>query len=148
MSGKLKDAVSYAWKQEKSLRRFLEDGNIPCDNGNAERDIKPFAVGRRNWLFCNTVGGAAASAMLHNIVETAVACSANVYHYLKYLHEEVPKYLNGTELGFLEDMLPWSDAYHFYEADAMGRPALFQSHSIRKLLPGLREKNLKEKHSA
>ena len=105
---------------------FLEDGNIPCDNGNAERHIKPFAVGRRNWLFCNTVDGATASAMLYSIVETAVACGANVYHYLKYLLKEVPKYLSGTGLEFPNDMLSSLDAYRSYEVDAMSRSALFQ----------------------
>ena len=149
MSEKLKDAVSYARKQEGSLRRFLEDGNIPCDNGNAERHIKPFAVGRRNWLFCNTVDGATASAMLYSIVETAVACGANVYHYLKYLLEEVPKYLSGTELEFLEDMLPWSDAYRSYEAEAMSRSALFQNPFHQEVPPRTpRKKDLQEKHSA
>ena len=65
MSRKLKNAVSYARQHEKFLHRFLEDGNILCDNGNAaELHIKPFAVCRRNWLFCNTVDGATDSAML------------------------------------------------------------------------------------
>lgn len=126
-SEKLKDAVSYARNQEKFLRRFLEDGNIPLDNGNAERYMKPLAVGRRNWLFCNTIDGANASAILYSIVETAAACGAHVYYYLRYLLEEVPKYLNGTQLEFLEDMLPWSDAYRFYETAALSGPALFQT---------------------
>lgn len=65
--------------------------------------------------------------MLYSIVETADANGAHVYYYLKYLLEEVPKYLNGTKLEFLEDMLPWSDAYRSYETAALSRPALFQT---------------------
>lgn len=106
-------------------------------------------MGRRNWLFCNTVDGATASAMLYSIVETAVACGANVYHYLKYLLEEVPKYLSGTEREFLEDMLPWSDAYRSYKADAMSRPALFQNPLHQETPPRTpRKKDRQEKHSA
>ena len=87
--------------------------------------------------------------MRYSIVETAVACGANVYHYLKYLLEEVPKYLSGTELEFLEDMLPWSDAYRSYEAEAMSRSALFQNPFHQEVPPRTpRKKDLQEKHSA
>lgn len=127
LSEKLKAAVTYAQNQKLPTYRFLEDGNIPIDNGNAERHIRPFAVGRRNWLFCNTIEGAKASAILYSIVETAVACGANVYQYLKYLLEEIPKHLADKNLKFLEDMLPWSDAYQSYEADKMSRSALLQN---------------------
>lgn len=85
--------------------------------------------------------------MLYSIVETAVACGTNVYHYLKYLLEEVPKYLSGTELEFLEDMLPWSDAYRSYEADAMSRSALFQNPFHQEAPPGLREKKICKKNT-
>ena len=88
--------------------------------------------------------------MLYSIVETAVACGANVYHYLKYLLEEVPKYLNGTQLEFLEDMLPWSDAYRSYETAALSGPALFQTPFSQKTPPRTPRKKdlLHEKQSA
>lgn len=142
-SEKLKNAVSYARNQEKFLCRSLKDGNISPDNGNAERYIKPLAVGRRSWLFCNTIDGAKTSAKLYSIVETAAACGAHVYYYLKYLLEEVPKYLNGTQLEFLEDMLPWSDAYRSYETAALSRPTLLQTPFSQETVPRtLRKKAL------
>lgn len=125
-SEKMKDAISYACNQEVYLKRFLEDGNIPIDNGAAERFIKPVALGRRNWLFCNTVAGAEASCMLYSIVETAAANGASVYFYLKYLLEKIPKHLDGKDLKFLEDMLPWSPAYQEYEASAIKLAASVQ----------------------
>lgn len=115
ISNRLKDAVSYALNQEEYLRRFLDDGNIPCDNLEAERNIRNVAVGRRNWLFCNTPDGAEACMVYYSIVETAKQNGAHPYYYLKYLLEKVPEYLDGTDRSFAEKLMPWTREYQEYE---------------------------------
>ena len=66
------DAILYALNQEVYLRRYLEDGHLSIDNNSAERAIKNFAVGRRNWLFSKSIRGADASAAVYSITETAL----------------------------------------------------------------------------
>lgn len=112
---RLKDAVSYSINQKEHLCRFLDDGNIPIDNGNSERKIRPLCIGRRNFLFCNTIDGAIAMAIMYSIVETAKANKANVLWYLQYVLERVPMYLDGTDRGFLPSMMPWAEEYREYE---------------------------------
>jgi len=84
VSEKLRDAVQYALNQETCLRRFLEDGCVPIDNGACERSVKPVALSRRNSLFSLTVSGAESSVMIQTLIETARANSADPYYYLKY----------------------------------------------------------------
>jgi len=115
VSNRLKDAVNYSKNQKEHLLRFLSDGNIPIDNGFCERNIRPLAVGRRNFLFCDTIDGAKAVAIMYTIVETARANKANVYYYLKYILEQMPHHMEDTDIGFLQAMLPWSPEYREYE---------------------------------
>lgn len=68
---KLGKAVNYLIEEEPYLRRYIEDGRLEIDNNRAERSIKPFVIGRKNWLFANTPSGAKASATIFNIIETA-----------------------------------------------------------------------------
>ena len=67
----MKDAVMYTRNQKKYLCRFLEDGNIPLDNGNAERCLKPVAQGRRAYLFSTSIDGAKANTIIYTLVELA-----------------------------------------------------------------------------
>ena len=83
-------AVHYGRQQWPKLVRFLEDGRIEIDNNRAERSIKPFVIGRKNWLFCNTPKGAHASAMIYSIIESAKENRLNPYAYLNYLFERLP----------------------------------------------------------
>jgi len=115
ISDQMRDAIQYARNQKKYLCRFLDDGNIPIDDGATERAIRPFTIGRNNWIACDSIVGAEAAAIMYTIVETAKANKANVYHYLRYLLEQVPKHLDDKSLDFLDDMLPWSDKYLSYE---------------------------------
>jgi transposase len=115
ISDRLRDAIQYARNQKKYIYKFLNDGNIPIDGGATERAIRPFTIGRNNWIACDSIVGAETSAIMYTIVETAKANKVNVYHYLKYLLEQVPKHLDGKSLDFLDDMLPWSDKYLSYE---------------------------------
>lgn len=98
----------YSLNQEKYLKVFLSDGNVPIDNSATERAIRPFAVGRKNWQQFDSVYGAEASAVIYSIVETAKANRLNVYEYLKLLLTVIPEHASDTKLDFMEDLLPWS----------------------------------------
>ena len=102
-------AVSYCLTQWSKLTAFLEDGRLELDNNRAERSIKPFVMGRKNWLFSNTPTGADASATVYSIVETAKENGLNPQKYLEFLFEQLP--LVGTKPGLtLDSLLPWADA--------------------------------------
>lgn len=100
---KLGGAFGYAQNQKKYLIEFLNDGRIELSNNRAERTIKPFVIGRKNWLFCNTVNGAKSSAIIYSIVETAKENGLNPYKYLKFLFEQIQ--LQNEDL---ESLKPWS----------------------------------------
>jgi len=108
-SGKLHDAFTYALNQEKYLKVFLVDGDVPIDNNASERTIRGFCVGKKNWQMIDTINGAKTSAMIYSIAETAKANNLKPYDYFEYLLEEIPKHMEDTDRTFLEDMLPWSD---------------------------------------
>ena len=78
---KLSKAVSYALNEKKYLYRFLESPYVSIDNNRAENAIRPFVVGRKNWLFSNTQNGAAASALIYSLAVTACANGLNVEDY-------------------------------------------------------------------
>lgn len=100
--------IKYCINQEKYLRVFLDDPQIPLDNNLAEQAIRPFCVGKKNWKLIDTVHGAQASAITYSIVETAKANELNIYQYFKHLLTEIPKHMEDTDLDFLENLLPWS----------------------------------------
>jgi transposase len=101
--GLLGKAILYTLNQWEQLTLFLEFGFIPLDNNLAENTIRPFVVGRKNWLFCDTVAGAEASARLYSLVETARANKLNPHHYLQTLFERLP----GAETeDHLKSLLP------------------------------------------
>ena len=114
-SDRMKKAIRYALNQESSLRRFLGDGNIPCDNGHVERIIRSYSIGRANWLFADTIDGAKVNAIMYSVVETAKANQANVRYYLQYLFEQIPLRRARGDTDFMADMMPWSDSYKEYE---------------------------------
>ena len=102
-------ALAYSINQEKYLRKFLEDGNIPLDNNYAEQAIRPFTIGRKNFVLIESDNGAKASAILYSLVETAKANQLNTYKYFELLLTEIPKHTDDTDLRFLDDLMPWSD---------------------------------------
>ena len=75
-------AIHYLLEQWPYLTRYLEDGRLELRNNRAERSIKPFVMGRKNWLFANTAGGAQASAVIYSLMETAKENSLDPYRYL------------------------------------------------------------------
>ena len=87
--------------------RFLEDGRIELDNNRAERIIKQFVIGRKNWLFANTPKGARASATIYSIIETARENRLNPYAYLNLLFEILPN-LDSRDDATHEALLPWN----------------------------------------
>ena len=99
----------YCLNQEKYLKVFLQDGNIPMDNNAAEGSIRSFCVGKHNWHIIDTIDGAKASAIIYSIAETAKANNLKIYDYLKHLLTEIPKHYDETSLDFLDDLMPWSD---------------------------------------
>ena len=106
---KTANGLTYSLNQEKYLKTFLEDGEVPMDNNAAEQSIRPFCVGKKNWVMIDTVAGAEASAMIYSIAETAKANNLKPYDYFKYLLEEIPKHMDEHGVDFCEDLLPWSD---------------------------------------
>lgn len=108
-SGKLHDAFTYALNQEKYLKVFLEDGDVPIDNNASERAIRGFCVGKKNWQMIDTINGAKTSAMIYSIAETAKANNLKPYDYFEHLLKEIPIHMEDTNRSFLKDLLPWSD---------------------------------------
>mgnify|MGYP000801087738 CR=1 FL=1 len=107
-TAKLKQAVTYALNQEKYLRVFLEDGEVPMDNNASERAIRGFCIGKKNWEMIDTVNGATSSAIIYSIAETAKANGLKPFNYFEYLLTEIPKHADEKNTDFLTDLLPWS----------------------------------------
>ncbi len=101
-------ALAYSINQEKYLRVFLDDGAVPMDNNRAEQAIRPFTIGRKNFVLIDSSNGANASAMLYSLTETAKANQLNVYKYFELLLTEIPKHIQDDKFDFLEELLPWS----------------------------------------
>ena len=106
---KFGDAVRYARNQEKYLRVFLTDGDVPIDNNASERAIRGFCIGKKNWQMIDTIHGAKSSAIIYSIVETAKANNLKPFDYVQHLLEEIPKHMNDKDCSFLEDLLPWAE---------------------------------------
>ena len=101
-------ALAYSIHQEPYLRLFLTDGDVPMDNNSAEQAIRPFTIGRKNFVLIDSSNGARASAVIYSLVETAKANHLNVYQYFELLLTEIPKHMDDKNLSFLDDLLPWS----------------------------------------
>lgn len=101
-------AVTYIRNRRSYLMTYLEDGRCSFSNNLSENAIRPFTVGRKNWLFCDTPNGAQASAIVYSMVEMAKANGVNVYHYLTYLLEKRPSDRMSDEE--LELLAPWNEA--------------------------------------
>ena len=108
-SGKTKEALTYALNQERYLRVFLENGDVPMDNNASERAIRGFCIGKKNWEMIDTVNGATSSAIIYSIAETAKANQLKPYEYFEYLLTEIPKHMDDKNSNFLEELLPWSE---------------------------------------
>lgn len=97
-------AIAYALGQKKSLTAFLKDPRLELTNNAAERAIKPFVIGRKNWLFSNTEKGARATAVIYSVVETAKAAGAKPFEFIRRIFEK----LRSCDFRSFEELLPWN----------------------------------------
>lgn len=100
-------AVIYAKNQKPYMENYLLDGRCALSNNTAENAIRPFTVGRKNWLFADTPKGADASAMVYSLIETAKTNGINVYAYLQYLLINMADGDWHNEPGVLDMLMPW-----------------------------------------
>jgi len=103
--GLLGKAISYLDKNWQKLNVYTQDGRLSIDNNPAENAIRPFVIGRKNWLFSASVNGAKASANIYSLIETAKANQLEPYQYLRHLFTELPKLTTADQI---EALLPWN----------------------------------------
>lgn len=103
-SSLLGKALHYMASQWPKLARFVQDGNYPISNNDCENAIRPFCVGRKNWLFSDTVAGANASANLYSLLQTCIANGVDGYRYLRDLLVALPR---AKTVDDYESLLPW-----------------------------------------
>ena len=104
ITGRAKKPSWHTLKQWNRLLVYLEHGDTTPDNNLAENAIRPFVIGRKNWLFSGTPEGAQASACLYSLIETAKANNLEPYKYFRYLLEKLPFISSETELASLLPM--------------------------------------------
>ena len=100
-------AVNYAQNHKELFMTYLEDGRCSFSNNLSENAIRPFTLGRKNWLFSDTPKGAQASAIVYTMVEMAKAHNLNIYKYLNYLLEQLPDTKMTDEA--LSRLAPWNE---------------------------------------
>ena len=109
--GKTAEGLKYSLNQEKYLKVFLTDGNVPIDNSASERSIRTFCIGKKNWMFHDSIQGAQASAIIYSISETAKLNNLRPYYYFKHLLTELPKLCDekgNVDSAKLTHLLPWA----------------------------------------
>jgi len=105
---KLGVAIRYVINQWKYLIIYLEDGNLQIDNNTAEQRIKPFVIGRKNWVMNQNPRGAQASAVLYSLVQTAKANNLEPFAFLTHILTELPKLGRHYDEEALEQFMPWN----------------------------------------
>lgn len=105
---KLGMAFDYALNHKEEFMSYPKDGNCYISNNLTENSIRPFTIGRKNWLFSGNPKGAAASAAVYSMIESAKANGISTYKYLSFIFSELPGVQFGQNPEFLEDYLPWS----------------------------------------
>ena len=121
---RLDKAVNYVLNRRDIAETYLEDGRCSFTNNLSENAIRPFAVGRKNWLFSSSVDGANASAVVYTMVEMAKAHGLNIYGYLKFLLENRPS-KNMTDKQ-LAELAPWSEKLPIYQKSHVNYSELLQ----------------------
>ena len=105
--------LQFIINQEKYLKVFLDNADVPIDNSAAERSIRTFCLGKKNWMFHNTANGAKASALVYSISETAKLNSLRPYYYFRYILTEMPNLCDekgNIDPAQLDYLMPWSDS--------------------------------------
>lgn len=108
ISGKTLEGVNYSLNQEKALRMFLEDGEVPLDNNATEGALRTFCLHKHTWKLIDTIDGAKSSAIIYSIIETAKANHLHPFRYLEFLLENLKEHQEDTDRSFIDDLLPWS----------------------------------------
>ena len=103
-------AIRYALDQWEKMQHFLLDPDVPLDNNKTERAIRPFVIGRSNWVFSNSCAGAEASASLYSLIESAKANGLDPFNYLCVIFKELCK---ASSLAEYERLLPYNISAHF-----------------------------------
>lgn len=105
---KLEEAVRYSLNQKQHLMAYLDNGEVPISNNLAENAIRPFTLGRKNWLFCDTPKGAEASAIVYSLVESAKANGIEPFAYLQHVLVQLPYLGKNHSHEELESLMPWA----------------------------------------
>ena len=98
-------AIAYTLNQWPKLENYLLDGRLEISNNRMERTIKPFATGKKNWLFSNSVSGANAAAVIYSLIQTCHAHQVNPYDWLKHAIDEIPR---AESVEQFESLLPFN----------------------------------------
>jgi len=106
--GKTAEGLDYCINQEKYLKVFLDDAEVPLDNNATESALRGFVIGRNNWKLIDSIEGAKASAVIYSITETAKANGLSPYKYLNHLLTIIPQHMDDKNRRFLDDLLPWA----------------------------------------
>lgn len=112
--GKTADGLKYSLNQEKYLKAFLDVPDVPIDNSASERVIRTFCLGKKNWVFHNTVNGASSSALVYSISETAKLNDLRPYYYFRYIITELSKHCDekdNIDPAELDYLMPWSESF-------------------------------------
>lgn len=105
---KLGAAFTYAFNQKEGLMNYLSDGNCAISNNLAENSIRPFTIGRKNWLFSGSPRGATASAGIYTLIETAKANGISPNRYIQFILSDIPGSAFMEFPEYLEDYMPWN----------------------------------------
>ena len=98
-------AVSYCLNQWHKLVRYIDDGRLEIDNGLTERAIKPFVIGRKNWMFSDSVAGVKAGQIIYSIIETCIAHEIEPYAYLRHVIAKLP---TQNSMAEIEKLMPYN----------------------------------------
>lgn len=147
VSEKLKDAIQYSRNQKEELMRFLEDGNIPIDDGATERSIRPVAQGRRNYLFSYSIKGAESTGIATTVIQTAKENGADPFYYIKFLLEELPRHGEFEEESYLSELMPWTSRYREYE-DSQKKQAISWMADKKTQRPRTPQKRRRQKEAS
>ena len=100
-------ALTFLINQWPYLTNYLKDGRLELSNNRAERSIKPFVMGRKNWLFANAQAGAQSSAVIYSLIETAMENKLDPYRYLTWLLKTANT-ADLTDEQIVKRLLPWN----------------------------------------
>lgn len=107
--GKTLEGINYCINQEKALKVFLDDGDVPLDNNATEGALRSFCLHKHAWKLIDSIDGAKSSAIIYSITETAKANNLNPFRYLEYILTVLKDHQDDTDYSFIEGLLPWSD---------------------------------------